>query len=322
MNAKIIFRKSNFLVIGRAGMDLYATPVGTRIEEAQHYHAALGGSAANIAVAIVKGGGTASLATCVSDDAIGRFVRAQLAGYGVECDSVFVESGEARNSLAVVETRVENCQAIIYRNNAADFQLTSSHICGIDLTAFGGVVITGTSLACEPSRSAVLACAGLARAAGIPVIFDIDYRRYSWNSLEEASVIYQKIVQMSSYLVGNEEEFDVVAGKSGAGLDTAKNIAAKGAVTIYKMGGNGSLTFTNKTAFETPVFKVEALKPTGAGDAFLGTFCASLARGNTLEASVRRGSAAAAIVVTKVGCAPATPNIAELDAFMAQHTNT
>jgi 5-dehydro-2-deoxygluconokinase len=320
LKANIIFHNSNFLVVGRAGMDLYAEPIGARIEEATRYFAALGGSAANIAVAIVKGGAGASLATCVSDDAVGRFVRAQLQKYGVGDEHVFVEGGEVRNSLAVVETRSENCQAVIYRNNAADFQLALRHVEPIDLKPFGAVIVTGTSLACEPSRSAVLRIVERSHVLKIPVIFDIDYRRYSWPSLSEATSLCGQVAQMSSFIVGNEEEFDVVAGKPDAGLETAKDLAHKGATAIYKMGGKGSVTFTGDTSFETPVFQVTALKPTGAGDAFLGTLCASLASGQTIQASVRRGSAAAAIVVTKVGCAPASPSIAELDAFILQNT--
>ena len=47
---------NSFLVIGRAGMDLYADPPGTRIEEATRFTAALGGSSANIAVALDPAG--------------------------------------------------------------------------------------------------------------------------------------------------------------------------------------------------------------------------------------------------------------------------
>ena len=39
------------LVMGRAGMDLYPDPPGTRIEDAAQMTAALGGSAGNIAAA-------------------------------------------------------------------------------------------------------------------------------------------------------------------------------------------------------------------------------------------------------------------------------
>ena len=45
---------------------------------------------------------------------------------------------------------------------------------------------------------------------------------------------------------------------------------------------------------------------------------ASLASNYSLEESVKRGSACAAIVVSKVGCAPAMPTKRELDAFLQE----
>jgi 5-dehydro-2-deoxygluconokinase len=69
-----------------------------------------------------------------------------------------------------------------------------------------------------------------------------------------------------------------------------------------------------------PVFPVQALKPTGAGDAFLAGFCTALASGSTLPDALRCGSAAAAIVVTRVGCAPANPTEVELADFLSIQT--
>ncbi|MGL4406053.1 MAG: PfkB family carbohydrate kinase, partial [Notoacmeibacter sp.] len=143
--------RNHFLVVGRAGMDLYADPIGTKLEEASQFYAALGGSAANSAAAIARLGGKAALLTCVSDDAVGRFVSQQLAHYKIDGTHVFKTSGEMRTSLAVVETRSQNCQSVIYRNNAADFHLTNSQTESVDIEPFGAVVITGTSLAIEPS---------------------------------------------------------------------------------------------------------------------------------------------------------------------------
>jgi len=44
-----------------------------------------------------------------------------------------------------------------------------------------------------------------------------------------------------------------------------------------------------------------------------------MANGHELEESVKRGSACASIVVSKVGCAPAMPSVAELEAFLSSH---
>ena len=77
-------RRNRFVVLGRAGMDLYADPPGTLIETATRFTAALGGSSANIAVALARQGAAAALVTCVSDDAVGRFCRSELMRHGVD----------------------------------------------------------------------------------------------------------------------------------------------------------------------------------------------------------------------------------------------
>lgn len=310
------FGLNRFLVLGRAGLDLYADPPGAEIEDAEQFKAALGGSAANIAVAIAKQGGKAALLTAVSEDAVGRYALKALASYGVDTRHVRCVRGEARNSLAVVETRAENCQSVIYRNGAADFQLCEADIDGIAFDGFAAVIVTGTSLALEPSRSAAFKAMRAARDAGALLIIDIDYRPYSWVSRAEAQAVCSQAAEMCGIVVGNDEEFAVLAGP-GDGLAHAEGMARKpDRVVVYKMGERGCVTFAQGRRFETPVFAVSALKPTGAGDGFMGGFMSGLVQGAPLADAIRRGAATAAIVVTRVGCAPAMPTATEVDDFL------
>lgn len=310
----------NFLVIGRAGMDLYADPPGTRTEDATQFTATLGGSSANIAVALTRQGCKAALVTCVSDDAIGRFCLNQLDAYGVDRTHVRPVSGEERNSLAVVETRLENCQSVIYRNNAADFAMTAADVEAVDYSAFSALITTGTVLAAEPSRGAAFSAFDLVRAAGLPLIFDVDYRPYSWPSAAVAAEVYSRAGAMCDVIVGNDVEFGFMAGNRDRGLEKARSLLAEGAqIVVYKMGEEGAITITREGEFATGIYPTQALKPTGAGDSFLGALIAGLAGGLPVKTSVLRGSAAAAMVVARVGCAPAMPTGAELDAFLGQH---
>lgn len=310
----------NFLVIGRAGMDLYADPPGTRIEEATRFTTALGGSSANIAVALTRAGCRAALLTCVSDDAVGRFCLAQLHAYGIDCHHVRAVPGEARNSLAVVETRIDDCQSVIYRNNAADSAMTVLDVEAVDYTAFSALVTTGTVLAAEPSRSAAFRAFDLARAAGLPLIFDVDYRPYSWPSAAVAAEVYSRAAALCDVIIGNDVEFGFMAGEAASGFEKARSLIADGAqIVVYKRGEKGAVTITRDGEFVTGIFPTQALKPTGAGDSFLGTFIAAVASGRPVWDAVLRGSAAAAMVVARVACAPAMPTAAELDAFLATH---
>lgn len=310
-----------FLVLGRAGLDLYADPPGVRVEAAQKYSSALGGSAANIAAGITRLGGVASLVSAVSDDAVGRFILHELKRYGIAAEHVRSVAGEARTSLAVVETRRDNCQSIIYRNGAADFQISEAQLREVPFKDFGALIVTGTAFAVEPSRLCSFLAMELARAAGLAIIFDVDYRPYSWVSAEDAAVTLDRVAKLSNIVVGNDEEFGVMAGGSD-GFALAKELTSISVdVVVYKKGEHGSVTICKDKNFETPIFQVKALKPTGAGDSFLSAFVTSLASGYDLETSVRRGSAAAAIVVTRVACAPAMPTTYELADFIAGHTN-
>jgi 5-dehydro-2-deoxygluconokinase len=311
---------NRFVIIGRAGMDFYPDPPGTKTEHASHFFACLGGSSANIGVAITKLGGAADLVTCVSDDAIGRFALNELDKYGIGRAHVRSVGGEARNSLAVVETTVENHQSVIYRNGAADFEMTMADVEAIDFTAYSALITTGTVFAAEPSRSAAFHAFDLARAAGLPLIFDIDYRPYSWPSAEVAAEVYSRAGALCDVIVGNDVEFGFMAGDYDKGLDKARDLVAQGAqIAVYKMGEKGAVTLTPTGEFTTGIYATTALKPTGAGDSFMGGLVSGLAAGLPLRDAVLQGSAAAAMVVARVGCAPAMPTRAELDDFLARH---
>lgn len=301
--------KSNvFLVLGRAGVDFYPHPPGTRTEDGATFTAALGGSSANISVALIKLGGAASLVTCVSDDALGRLALNLLKGYGVDTQYVRSVGGQARTSLAVVESRVEEHQSVIYRNGAADFEMNQEDIRAIDYRRYGGLILTGTALASEPSRSACFRALALAKSAGLATIFDVDHRPYSWSSAQETAEIYRQAASQSTVVVGNEDEFSLMVHEQNQALSYAQELAqTTAALVVYKRGEKGSRTFTKTGSFSMGIFATQALKPTGAGDAFMGGLLSALAQGQQAEDAVRWGSACAALVVARVGCAPAMP---------------
>jgi 5-dehydro-2-deoxygluconokinase len=316
-------RGGRFLVIGRAGMDLMPDPPGSAIETAARFVPALGGSAANIAVALARQRCKAALLSCVSDDPVGRFCLAELDRYGVDRRHVRLAGGEARTSLALSESRVEGHRTVIYRNVAADFAMTAEDVEAVDYGDFSGLVVTGTALAADPSRGATLRALALARDVGLPAVLDIDYRPYSWPSQAEAARVSAEAAALCDIVVGNDVEFGVLAGDPARGPDHARALAASGAaVVVYKMGEAGALTFAEGREVRTGIFPTTPLKPTGAGDAFLGAFLAALARGGGIGDALARGSAAAAIVVGRVGCAPAMPDADDLDRFLAAHTRS
>lgn len=319
MRLQAIAGKS-FLVIGRVGMDLTPSPPGTRTQDATTMMVAMGGSSANIAAGLCRLGCSAALATTVSDDAVGWYCLNQLDHYGIDRTHVKTTRGEYRTSLAVYETRITEHQSVIYRNNAADFQMSVADVEAIDFSRYGAMITTGTVFAAEPSRGAALRACELARAAGLPIVFDVDYRPYSWPSAEIAQQVLSEVGALSDIIVGNDEEFGFMAGGISRGLNEAHSLAARGAaIVVYKLGAQGSVTYADGQEFRTGIFPVNAVKPTGAGDSFLAGFMAALTEQRPLHDAILRGSACAAIVVARPGCAPAMPTQQELEAFLAAH---
>lgn len=309
------FRLNRFAVLGRCGMDLYADPPGTRIEQATRFTSALGGSAGNIAAALARQGARTALVSCVSDDAVGRFCLAELHRYAVDTTHVRAVKGESRTSLAVVETRPADARTVLYRNNAADFALTEADVTKVNYDPLAALVVTGTALARDPSREATFTAMRLARDYGAPVVLDLDYRAYSWTSRDEAARICLEAAHLADATIGNDEEFALLAGSDGLAL--AADLAHAALFTVYKRGPEGSTTFTASHRFDTPIFPVQALKPMGAGDGLMGGLLAGLAQGHDLETAVKRGAATAALIVSGIGCAPASPDTATLNAFLS-----
>tara|TARA_B100001123_G_C15091377_1_gene939790 strand:- start:42 stop:1019 length:978 start_codon:yes stop_codon:yes gene_type:complete len=309
-------KKNNFLLIGRAGIDIYPDPPGTKIESADNFISHLGGSSANMGVELTKFGGSCSLLTRVSDDALGKFILNKLKLYGINNSLVKFEKNESRISFAVVETTIKDHQSIIYRHKASDLFLNKQDIKSSKIESFDCLLITGTTLASEPSRSAVLYGLEIANQNNVPVIMDIDFRPYTWESNEKASEIYNLAVKNCTGVIGNEEEFNILAGKYKDGLNFAKTLSSNCDLIIYKKGEHGSISYVDGKEINKGIFSVDPIKPTGAGDAFMGALIGALLKDYDIEKSIEIGSAAAAIVVTRVGCAPAMPNLEEILEFM------
>ena len=308
---------NKFVVFGRAGMDMFADPIGTKSEFAESFTSDLGGSSANICAGLCKLGSKASLVTSVSDDAIGRFCINRLNYYGVGTEYVKSVAGEFRTSLAIYESCIDNFQNVIYRNGAADFEVKPSEMDEVDYSQFTALITAGTVFAGQPSRDATFRAFENARAQGIPVIFDIDYRPYSWPSPQVASEVLSRAGEESDMIVGNDEEFGFMAGDIDKGLEKARDLASKGnRLVIYKMGEEGAITLYNDEEIKTGIFPTDAIKPVGAGDSFMAGLLSSLASGYNLKNSVIRGSACASIVVSLPGCAPAMPDKDQLNNFI------
>ncbi|HDU2615330.1 TPA: 5-dehydro-2-deoxygluconokinase, partial [Enterococcus faecalis] len=98
---------------------------------------------------------------------------------------------------------------LMYRNQAADLQLSVEDIDEDYLKRSKALLISGTALAESPSREAVLKAVMLAKKNNVKIIFDIDYREYNWKNVDEIAIYYSIVAKESDIIMGSREEFDL-----------------------------------------------------------------------------------------------------------------
>lgn len=109
----------------------------------------------------------------------------------------------------------------------------------------------------------------------------------------------------------NELEAAALAGTSAEGdfRDILKALQKKypKAAIVMTLGKEGVLYGYKEEFYSHPIFKVNAVDTTAAGDTFCGYFLAALCAEKSVEMALREASAASAMAVSAKGAAPSIP---------------
>jgi len=305
------------LVLGRAGLDLYPQPVGSKTRDAELFASDVGGSGANIAIAMKRAGGKVGLISALSDDPVGEFVRLRLEIEGIDLQMMQTTYGNERTSLAIAEVRQEDCEVVIYRNNPADLQIVCNEDVKLAITQSQNLIITGTSLIEADSRKQTLKMMVHAQKNDCKVWLDLDYRAWNWPDQKTTRFVYQEAAELTNVLVGNEEEFKILQEDINIQV---KQCVSSNQVMILKRGKSGCSLFFGKDRLDAGIYNLPALKPYGSGDAFLGNVIINYMSFGDWQLAIESGSAAAALVVSKQGCASAMPKMEEIELLQKNTT--
>ncbi|MFI0349135.1 5-dehydro-2-deoxygluconokinase [Actinomadura sp. 9N407] len=297
--------------MGRVSVDVYPRQVGVPLEDVETFGKYLGGSPTNVAVAAARYGRRTAVITRTGDDPFGRFIHKALKRYGVDDRYVTAVPG-LPTPLAFCEIfPPDDFPLYFYRYpKAPDLEI---HPEELDLDAIRSARIvwgTVTGLSQEPSREATLHA--LAAHPG-RTILDLDYRPMLWPSPEDARHWTRRALEHATVAVGNIDECEMATGErepraaARALLDLGLELA------IVKRGPKGVLAATRDTVVECPPVEVEVVNGLGAGDAFGGAVCHGLLAGWDLERVITFAGTAGAIVASRLACADAMPDTAEVE---------
>lgn len=314
----------DIIPIGRVAIDFNPNEIHRPLEESRTFTKYVGGSPANIAVGMARLGKKVGFIGTVSDDQFGKFVTNYFEKEGIDTSNIAVaKNGE---SLGLTFTEIlspTESSILMYRNGIADLQLSPEDISEDYIKSAKAIIISGTALAASPSREACFVAIEYAKKHGTVVIFDVDYRSYTWKSKEEIAIYYSMAARMSDIVMGSREEFDLMEQLIKVGSsdkETAERwIEAGNKIVVIKHGKEGSTAYTEDgQSFDIKPFPVKLLKSFGGGDAYGSAFIYALMEGWDVIDALEFGSASAAMLVASHSCSEDMPSAEEVKKFIAE----
>ncbi|MFB9760553.1 5-dehydro-2-deoxygluconokinase [Ectobacillus funiculus] len=315
-------REYDMIALGRACIDLNATEYNRPMEETMTFTKYVGGSPANIAIGGSKLGLKVGFIGKISGDQHGRFIEQYMRGVGIDTSNMVVDKEGHKTGLAFTEIKSpEECSILMYRQEVADLYLAPEEVNEEYIKQAKILLVSGTALSKSPSREAVLKAVSLAKRNDVKVVFELDYRPYSWNSPEETAVYCSLVAEQADVVIGTRDEYDVMEGKEGGkNEDTISHLFNHSPeLVVIKHGVEGSYAYTKSgETFRGRAYKTQVLKTFGAGDSYASAFLYALISGKGIETALKYGSASASIVVSQHSSSEAMPTVEEIEQLIAE----
>jgi 5-dehydro-2-deoxygluconokinase len=317
-------KRLDFVAVGRLCIDLNANEINRPMEETMTFTKYVGGSPANICIGMSRLGWKTGFIGKVADDQMGRFITSYLERNGIDTSNVVTDKTGAVTGLAFTEIKSPtDCSILMYRDNAADLKLETTEVQETMAADAKVLLVSGTALAKSPSREAVFLALDYARKHGAVIVFDLDYRPYTWTSPQETAIYYNLAAEKCDVIIGTREEFDMMeqfeSHEKSDAATSAKWFDYRAKIVVIKHGKDGSIAYTRDGGSHTAsVFPAQVIKTFGAGDSYAAGFLHGLMNGWSIEKSMEYGSACASIVISSHSCSDAMPTAEQVDRFIAE----
>lgn len=249
----------------------------------------LGGKGMNQSIALAKAGAEVYHGGLIGDD--GQPFLDACKEYGVKADYIQKIEGKTGHAIIQIDKNAQNC-ILLY--GGANEMLTEEYV---DKILEGFSAEDMLLLQNEVNM--------------LPYIVDKAYEKGMQIALNPSPFNDKlKEVDMSkiSIFLMNEVE-----GGQITGLENPEEIIAKvvemypKAKIVLTLGKDGAIYAEGEMRYKQPIFKVEAVDTTAAGDTFTGYFLAGLIEGMQIPDTLKMSAKASSIAVTREGAVPSIP---------------
>ena len=298
------------------------TPYGISEQQNPLYEANPGGAPCNVLAMLAKLGRRVAFIGKVGKDLHGRFLINSIEKCGI--DSKWVIMDESRETtLAFVALADDGEREFAFvRKAGADIafspeELDCSMFANTNIFHFGSLSLTN-----EPSRSATVRAAEMARAAGCIISFDPNMRELLWSDMKTAKEqMLWGCNQCSIIKLAMEELFFLTdTNDLKQGVSALKSMFPAITTIFVTDGKAGSHAFYQNEAVHAPAFLTNlTIDTTGAGDTFMGCCLHYLLEQSMkplstsqLQEMLNFANAAASLITTRKGALCAMPSKAEI----------
>jgi sugar/nucleoside kinase (ribokinase family) len=252
-----------------------------------------GGLTATALVAASRLGARCAYAGMLGDDDASRFAAETMQREGIDLSHV-VRQPDAGPIRSVIIVGLDHATRNIFPEHPA--------VTGAAPNAPSAEVIRSTRVLFVDHLGVegMIRAATIARAAGIPVVSDVE--RDLPGCMDLLALVDHVVMswEFASTLTGCATPADAVP---------ALWTPMRAAVAVTNGEDGCYFTSDGATIAHQPAFKVRAVDTTGCGDVFHGAYCAALARGDDLPTRIRFASAAAALKATQHGGQAGAPTL-------------
>ena len=316
------------ICIGELLVEFVATEKNISLANAPGFVKAPGGAPANVAVALSNLGLSTRFVGKVGSDPFGEFLRTSLQEKSIDTEFLFDDPETRTTSVFVAVWEDGRKDLCFYRNPGADIMLRKEEIRTAMLEGGRCFHYGSVTFAEEPAASAQRTLLEMAKAKGMMISYDPNYRPTLWPNRETAQKVIQEAFRDCHLAKISDEEWEVATGEKGLKNGIKKIMEFGVELLVLSRGENGALATNGYYQIEIPGIAVDVVETTGAGDGFLAAMITQLlplreAQGSLthipkeqVEAALHYANAVGAMTCLKMGAIPALPTHEEVERFL------
>ena len=259
----------------------------------------MGGSESNVAIGVSRLGVASTWIGRLGDDPPGRLIRRELRAEGV--DVLAIEDPAATGLMIRWRPTAGRGHVVYHRRDSAGSHLQAGDVPEELIRRAAIFHATGITLALGSGPAgAVRRAIAEARAAGVTVSFDVNYRRALWSE-EDAAAALRTVLADCDVVFAGVDEARLLTGHADAerAADVLEALGPR--QVLITLGERGCLARIDGTSVEVPAPAVTVVDTVGAGDAFVAGYLAELVADEPPAQRLATAALAGALAVTAPG---------------------